>query len=140
MSFALKLHCSADDLDLFETIGDGVDTEVIALICDCCQNEMPPHEYAEHLKAEANKCLKKSVIPRTWDCWYRRQEIPFLKTKVVFPNGLVLFHQNVIATDFGNHRRFKRFTKKIYELLKDQFEIPPKAQKETKPCEDIIID
>lgn len=98
-------------------------SEVIALICpvicNCCRSvdEMPPNEYADHLKSTVQRHWKKKAIPRTWDSWYRRQEMQFLKTKVVFPNGLVLFHQNVIATDFGDHRSFKKFAKKIFDSL-----------------------
>lgn len=97
---------------------------------------MPPSEYADHIKEEANKCFKKSAIPRAWDCWYRRQEIPFLKTKVVFPNGLILFHQNVIATDFGDHREFKKFVRKIYDSL--EFELDMKRYR--KDEDEINVD
>lgn len=59
---------------------------------------------------------KSSVL--TWDGWYRRFEMQFLKTKVVFANGLVLYKQNIAYTDLGNHAGFKKRAEQIYKSLK----------------------
>lgn len=98
-----------------------------------------PGEYADHLKSEATKCWNAKAIPLTWDGWYRRQEIQYMKTKIVFSNGLVLFHQNVSATDFGNHKRFWKNSKKMYEALREATEVESKRRQNQKIAENALI-
>lgn len=98
-----------------------IDTDVrpvVTLICNCCQREIQPNKYVDHLKHMAKQRWNKNAISITWDGWFRRQEMQFLKTKVVFSNGLVLFKQNLIRTNMGNHDGFKKLAKQIFDSLK----------------------
>lgn len=91
---------------------------MVTLICYCCNREIQPNKYVDHLKSMAEQRWNKNSISLTWDGWFRRQEMQFLKTKVVFSNGLVLFKQNLICTDLGNHAGFTKLVKQIFDSLK----------------------
>lgn len=62
--------------------------------------------------------LGNITAPLTWDGWFRRFEMQFLKTKVVFRNGLVLYKQNLIRTDLGNYQGFLKLAKNIFDSIK----------------------
>lgn len=113
-SFGLKF-CSSKTIN-YEYIDADV-KPVVAIICNCCNTEVQPKKYVDHLKFMAKQNWRNGAIPPTWDGWYRRFEMQFLKSKVVFRNGLVLFKQNLKCTDLGNHAGFTELAKGIFSSL-----------------------
>lgn len=89
---------------------------VVSLICNCCQREIQPHTHVEHLKLMAELRWNENSKPNAND-WFRRFEMDFLKTKVVFSNGLVLYKQNLIKTNIGNYAGFFRLAEQIFQSL-----------------------
>lgn len=93
------------------------DKAIALYICNCCQKEFQPKDYRDHLLKDAELRWRAKL---TWKCWYQRFEATFLRTKAIFGNGLVVFNQNLKATDFGNYASFKEFSKELYESLKQK--------------------
>lgn len=84
-----------------------------AYICGCCHSEMEPKLFAQHLK---NKFRYRRFD--TTSEWHRRIEIVFLKTRIVFPNGLVFFEQNLLGTSFSRFNGFKNLVKELADSMK----------------------
>lgn len=93
---------------------------VVTLICSCCGLEIHPSTFMAHLKFMAKKQWNKKVgsFQPTWDGWFRRFDMQFLKSKVVFGNGLVLYNQNLIRTDIGHYDDFKQRAEQLFKSLK----------------------
>lgn len=110
----ILIFCSAITINY--KIIEVEEKSVVAILCYCCHQEIQPSKYVDHIKFMAKHRWNKGDL--TLDGWIRRQDIQFLKTRVVFSNGLVLYKQNIICTDLGNHSGFIELAKKIYNLLK----------------------
>lgn len=68
----------------------------IGVICGCCDDMMEVDMHSRHLKAIVEKRWSNL---NTWNTWFQQFEMDYLRTKVVFSSGLVVFKQNLIATD-----------------------------------------
>lgn len=89
--------------------------QIVTMICGCCQLPIPAAKHVEHLKYIVQKRWSHM---NTWDDWYHRFEMDYLRTRVVFCNGLVLFKQNLIATDLGGYPGYEKFGRNLFNSLK----------------------
>ncbi|XP_031636739.1 uncharacterized protein LOC116349459 [Contarinia nasturtii] len=87
---------------------------IAGLICGCCKMDISPQTHVSHLKAVAQERWSKG---KTWNAWYRQFIMDFLKTKVLFDNGLVVYKQNLVATNIGGYSGFKNLAEQLYESL-----------------------
>lgn len=81
---------------------DQADGKVIRMICANCPHEILPNNYVNHLRNEAKDYGKESEKPLKWDDWYHQCEMTFLRSKVIFSNGLVLYKQVLHLFDREN--------------------------------------
>lgn len=100
-----------------EAISIEVARKIDGLICGCCRKEIAPNSHVKHLEAVAQK---RWSIGITWEKWFTRFMVDYLKTKVIFVNGLVVFKQNLIATDLGGDPAYKQLARRIYGSLTKQ--------------------
>lgn len=92
--------------------------KIVGLICGCCQHRIEPVSHVGHLKSVVQK---RWLNTNTWDNWYQRFEIYYLKTRVIFGNGLVVHKQNLIATDLGGYPAYSKLAKTLFKSLKESY-------------------
>lgn len=80
------------------------------VICGCCNRWMDPIQHENHLKSKAQERWPKYAATKQA---YQNFKRNYLKTRIIFNNGLVAYKQNLIATDIGEFKKFE-------DLCKDQ--------------------
>lgn len=80
--------------------------QIVRVICGCCQKEMPPHAHDDHLKSLVQSRWSKRAAD---EYAFERFDAQYLRTKVIFDNGLVAFKQNLLATEIGGYWAFRKF-------------------------------
>lgn len=92
--------------------------QVAAIICGHCNSDISQDVYAEHLKKEAHQLWIKGITD--WDKWMTNFEKAFMKTKVIFMNGLVVSTENLLACDISNYDGFKKCAREMFDELTEQ--------------------
>lgn len=90
----IKIHSSEKHPTQIESFLRGNDlrpNDVSYIICGFCNARIEPAEYLTHVKVEVENVREHSEIFAN-----------FLKTKVVFGNGLVAFKQNLILSPYDD--------------------------------------
>lgn len=88
---------------------------VVGLICGCCQSPISADLHVDHLKSIVHKRWSHM---NTWDSWFQQFEMDYLRTKVIFSNGLIVFKQNLVATDLGGSPGYKNLARELFKALK----------------------
>lgn len=88
---------------------------IVGLVCGCCHHTISAGEHVAHLKSVAYKRWSNMV---TWEEWFQQFEMDYLRTKVIFGNGLVVFKQNLIATDLGGSPGYKHLAQELFKEFK----------------------
>lgn len=88
----------------------------IGVICGCCDTMIEADMHARHLKLIVEKRWSNL---NTWNTWFQQFEMDYLRSKVVFSNGLVVFKQNLIATEsYKNYgRAYKTLGQNLFNTL-----------------------
>lgn len=111
-----NFNCSAITIN-YKMVDEDI-KPVVSLLCGCCQNEIQPNKYVDHFKFMAqHRWNGKSNL--TWDGWYRQIEMEFMRTKIVFKNGLVVDKRSAVRTNIANFDGFKEMAKNTYDSLKN---------------------
>lgn len=76
-----------------------------SVICGCCNKTMSPTQHKNHLNSKVQERWQKGYVTESEYQKFKRNS-DFLKTKIVFKNGLVAFKQNLIATEIGGYKNF----------------------------------
>lgn len=76
-----------------------------SVICGCCNQQMTPTQHENHLNSKAQERWRKHRVTEPEYQKFKRKT-NFLKTKIMFKNGLVAFNQNLIATEIGGYKKF----------------------------------
>lgn len=119
------------------------DNNNIHLICNCCNIKIERHLYLGHiehyaLKFKCHKCAydtndmielvkhDKEAHGYSDSFEYRcmqfknRLKRDFLKTRVIFGNGLVVTKQNLLGTKYDDSEQFEVFIDKLLEIKKER--------------------
>lgn len=119
------------------------DNNNVHLICNCCNIKIERHLYLSHiehcgLKFNCHNCEfdtidmielvkhDKTVHGHNDSFKYRcmqfknRLKRDFLKTRVIFGNGLVVTKQNLLGTKYDDSKQFEVFIDKLLEIKKER--------------------
>ncbi|XP_055302575.1 uncharacterized protein LOC129568553 [Sitodiplosis mosellana] len=105
--------------ELMIQTGKAEKNQIVGMICGCCQIMVGADMHAKHLKSIVEKRWSNL---NTWQTWFEQFEIDYLRTKVIFSNGLVVFKQNLIGTDsYGNYGpAYKTLGRNLFNALKNK--------------------
>lgn len=132
------------------------------LICGYCQHKVNRQQYLSHIKSHP-------YVFKCWNCAYESKDVIdlvfhdkkvherntldyhctvfpdwlngfFNKTKMVFPNGLVLCNYNLIGTKFDDSKIFDVFIDGLVELIKIKFNLLSQTKSKAKIIDTKEID
>lgn len=88
------------------------ETNIVGIVCGCCQTSLDSNMHAQHLKMIVEK--RWSTMNK-WESWFQQFEMDYLKTKVIFSNGLVVFKQNLLNIEkYGYGRAYKTLARNLF--------------------------
>lgn len=85
---------------------DSLKHSIEFVICGCCQKKMHPYNHDDHLEEVVEKRWP-NAIPK--EGAFNRFDMEYLKTKVIFSSGLVVFKRNLMITALGGYWKFRQF-------------------------------
>lgn len=95
---------------------------IVGMICGCCHLPISASEHVQHLRTIVQKRWSHM---NTWEDWFQQYEMDYLRTKVIFSNGLVVFKQNLIATNLGGSPAYKNLGQNLFNSLKNPYQTKP---------------
>lgn len=141
----LREHHNKSHKSLKMTIKEFYDNNNVQLICNCCNVKFERHMYLNHVEGRAvgfhcHKCTfdTKDMIELVkhdvnahgckgsfdYRCmqFKNRLKRDFLKTRVVFGNGLVVTKQNLLGTKYDDSKQFEVFIDNLIWIKKERYD------------------
>lgn len=125
------------------TIKEFYDNNNMHLVCNCCHMKIDRSLYLSHIEKRpfdfrCHKCVfsardmiklvkhdaKAHGHRNSFECrcmqYKNRLKRDYLKTQVIFGNGLVLTKQNLLGTKYDDSQQFEVFVDKLLEIKKER--------------------
>lgn len=142
---ALRHHHSRVHESLKLAINELHDANVMHLICNCCNRAIDRNLYSSHIQLRSSEfscqnCAYRTIdlaelvrhdrrdhqltntFNRLADQYKSRLKSDYLKTRVVFGNGLVVSKHNLLGTRYDDSEEFYAFTDNLVEIKRERIE------------------